>query len=116
MPPFFYTPNNLFSNLPSFQCTHIVQILDAHRRRHPVFSDLLHHKFGNFLRSFPGRKTFTPGNPGIVALLFFYFLVYFFCYFFFMTASFGVIIDVSRMQAEMNNKNRTIRKIGVVLL
>jgi len=61
-------------------------------------------------------KPSFPGNPGIVALLFFYFLVYFFCYFFFMTASFGVIIDVSRMQAEMNNKNRTIRKIGVVLL
>lgn len=50
---------------------------------------------------------------GIVVLLFFYFL---FCYFFFTTASFGDVIDVSKMQAEMNNTNRTERKIGVVLL
>jgi hypothetical protein len=33
-----------------------------------------------------------------------------------MTASFRDIIDVSGMQAEMNNTNRTERKIGVVLL
>jgi len=47
-------------------------------------------------------------SVGIVVFLFFYF--------FFTTASFGDIIDVSGMQAEMNNTNRTERKIGVVLL
>jgi len=130
----------LFCNLILFQYTHILQIINAHCRRHLVVSDFLHHKFVNFLHLFPSRKTFIRRQSrysvdalkachinvipeGLISLWYYLYsslcvgiVVFLFFYFFFMTASFGDTIDVSRMQAEMNNTNRNERQIVVVLV
>jgi hypothetical protein len=51
-------------NLLCFQHTHIGQILNRHRWRHLVISDLLHNKFSNRLCSFSGGKTIiAPAGP-----------------------------------------------------